>query len=104
MCDRWIESFENFYADMGARPGPEFTMERIDNDGPYSPENCRWADRIDQANNRSNGVTLTHQGRTQTLAQWSKESGIKYGTLWFRAVIQKMPPEKALETRDRRRS
>lgn len=79
VCARW-QSFENFLADMGNRPEGH-TLDRIDPNGDYSPENCRWATPETQSNNRRNNWLLTFDGRTQTVAQWAKEVGISKNTL-----------------------
>ena len=85
VCDRWLESIANFVADMGERPEGK-TLDRIDLDGPYCPENCRWATSIEQMNNRTNSRFLTHDGQILTLAQWSRITGVSYGAIWRRLL------------------
>lgn len=76
VCDRWAKSYPNFLADMGARPGKGYSLERKDNDKGYSPDNCRWASKKAQANNRRNSHMITIGGVTQTLQQWCDEFDI----------------------------
>jgi hypothetical protein len=76
MCDRWSASFSAFAADMGPRPTSSHTLERKDNDGPYSPDNCIWATRRDQANNRRLNRIIEVDGRRMTAMQWQRETGI----------------------------
>lgn len=82
VCERW-QTFENFHADMGDRP-KGLSLDRIDNDKGYSPENCRWATSRQQCQNRSNNVELTLNGKTQCVSEWSRELGIGTQTLYER--------------------
>lgn len=81
ICDRWLESFENFYEDMGDKPSPKHSIDRIDNNGDYCPENCRWATREEQNSNRRNTITLTLNGETKTAKEWSSCLNKNYNTI-----------------------
>jgi hypothetical protein len=87
ICARWRESFEAFYQDMGPRPSSKHSIDRIDNNGPYSPDNCRWATRYEQIHNQrkrqgsSNVRLITYNGKTQSVAAWSRELGFNYGRI-----------------------
>ncbi len=94
VCDRWTESFEFFYADMGDRPKGDYSVERIDNDKGYSPENCKWATRKEQSRNTRRNHLLTHNGVTKHLTDWAERIGITQQALQGR--LNKMPMERAL--------
>lgn len=95
ICDRWLESFHNFFNDVGQRPTSKHQLDRIDNDGNYEPSNCRWATRVEQANNKRNNVLLTAFGKTLTSAQWGRELGLKPATI-RRRLKYNWSPEKVL--------
>ena len=75
VCDEWNSSFLAFYRDMGDRPSAEHSIERIDNEKGYFPENCRWANRIEQANNKTSNVMVTWNGETYTAVQLARLLG-----------------------------
>ena len=83
IASEWKNDFPQFLRDMGRRP-PGTTLERIDNNGHYSPSNCRWATPAEQARNTRRNIWLTHEGRRQCLKDWSIEVGIAYTTLFNR--------------------
>lgn len=89
VCDRWMgeDGFVNFRADMGPRPSPKHSIDRIDNDGDYTPTNCRWATKTEQVRNRRVTRTLTHNGETLSLVEWSERTGIAYDTLKRRKAM-----------------
>ena len=84
VCKRWLAGCKAFYEDMGPRPSNEYSLDRIDNDGDYTPENCRWATKKEQAHNRRMNRNLTFRGKTQCIAAWAEELTMNYYTLWSR--------------------
>ena len=83
VCDRWL-NLENFLADMGSRPTAKHSLDRIDNDGNYSVENCRWATKAEQANNTRYNRLITIGCVTLTIAQWTKEMGFPKNLILMR--------------------
>lgn len=84
VCDRWRGSFDMFLEDMGPRPDG-MTLERIDNDCGYSPENCRWASPAEQARNRRSTITATVAGETLIAKDWISRLGISPNAFYTRA-------------------
>lgn len=85
VCDRWLGpyGFQNFYADMGKRP-EGMSLDRINNDGPYSPSNCKWSTWKEQNRNRRSNANIAWHGETHTLKEWSEILGLSYGMLVMR--------------------
>lgn len=77
VCERWRDSFENFYADMGSKPTAKHSIDRRDVNKNYDPDNCRWATPIQQGGNKSNNVNLTYDGETYCVAEWCRRTGLK---------------------------
>lgn len=80
VCERWKHSFNNFYKDMGEPPNGT-SIERLDNDGDYGPDNCVWATWREQYRNRSTNVVIEYEGRKMPLCDWAEEIGMPHGVL-----------------------
>jgi|SRR6185312_6004164 len=78
VCDRWLNSFENFFEDMGKKPSANHSIDRINVNGNYEKYNCRWATRKQQANNVRNNILVTYKNKTQSLSVWCDELNLKY--------------------------
>lgn len=96
VCDRWVESFTNFFSDMGSKPSPKHSLERIDNDGDYTPENCKWATDSEQAGNRRDTRKHEFNGKTQSLKAWCRELEIPYLRTYKRIVYRNKTFEEAI--------
>ena len=85
VCDEWLHDFQAFY-DWAMANGyrDDLTIDRIDVDGNYEPSNCKWANEVEQKNNRSNNKRVEINGKIKTIAEWSTETGLKYQTVYRR--------------------
>lgn len=89
VCSRWSgkNGFKNFFEDMGKRPSSKHSIDRIDVNGNYDLENCRWSSIEEQANNRTNNTFLTCDGTTMTIAQWARKVNVSEKTLHSRISL-----------------
>lgn len=99
VCKEWDghpDVFCKWADENGFQKG--LTLDRIDNNGNYCPENCRWADRVTQANNKMNTHYITYKGKKQSISLWSREIGIPVSTIMSRMTEGKMSFEEAILT------
>lgn len=97
VCDRWLESVDNFIDDMGKCP-EGFSLDRIDLNRNYCPENCRWAGAITQANNKSNNRYFEYEGELLTIPELARRKGIKRSTLSMRIHAYGWEVQRAVDT------
>lgn len=98
ICQRWLDSFSNFLNDMGARPTSNHQLDRKDNEGHYTPENCHWVPKAEQNYNKRNTWKIPAFGKIYTAETALAEFGISSSTLRSRIVTYNWDPEKALTT------
>lgn len=96
VCDRWLNSFSNFYQDIGQRPSASHSIERIDNDGNYEPSNCRWAYNHEQQWNRRDSIIVVYMGVNMSLGRLAKITGVSRYALRSRIVKSGMTAEDAV--------
>lgn len=97
VCDRWRHDFALFVQDMGARPSSKYSIDRIDSNGNYCPENCRWSTMKEQQRNRSTNRLVTYHGETKILIEWSEQLGMSYNVIRDR-LHRGWTPDRAFET------
>lgn len=103
VCEQWQDDFDSFRSwalSNGYEEG--LTIDRVNNDDNYSPDNCRWVTRREQNRNYSRNHMITYNGKTQCISDWEAETGINRATILFRLKSNK-PLEVVFDSRDRRK-
>jgi hypothetical protein len=93
VCDRWMESFENFYEDMKEGHNDSLSLERIEVNGNYCKQNCRWVTMAQQAKNKRNTAYLTYKGATKRAIEWAEMIGANPKTVVRRVYLGYSPEE-----------
>ena len=101
ICDEWKNDFVKFYENIGIKPGKEYSIDRVNNDGNYEPGNCRWATPKEQARNRRSSVYFEYNDNKMLLIDISKAVGIKYDVLYQRIFKYNWSPNRAFSTKVR---
>lgn len=91
ICQNWVTSFEAFLKDMGKKPSSYHSLDRIDNNKGYCPENCRWATTLEQIINRRCSIKVTYNGMTKTLSEWCRELKVPYRRAYKRMKFFNWP-------------
>lgn len=102
ICERWNNDFFAFLSDMGMKPSPRHTLDRIDNDGNYEPSNCRWALPQMQTRNSRKAHVLKVGSVARCLAEWSDITGVKAPTIRYRLKHGATPEEAIAQSFQRR--
>lgn len=101
VCPQWQESFIQFYDDVGPRPGPDYSLDRIDNNGNYEPGNVRWSTREQQMANFSRNHYIEYNGERKTLQEWADSIGVNRSQIYERIYTLGWTVEKALTTKSK---
>ena len=90
VCDRWINSFENFLEDMGRKPSKLHSIDRIDNDGNYEISNCKWSTKSEQVRNRRKTIMVSYNNKKHPLVSICEQLGFNYNTVCSRVYKKQM--------------
>lgn len=95
MCEQWASNVLIFLRDIGPKPGPEYSLDRIDSKGNYEPGNVKWSTKVEQSQNAKSNVNVTINGETFCVYEWCRRLGVSNDTVFAR-IYSGWSPERAL--------